>query len=434
MEQRIKINSPQECSDIFEKIMNNDFNEKDKKYASYVSMAYFVKNLHLFPKNKVDEILNHPELSKAISSKLSYELLENAINNKKIFISYSKKWFHNVKANQELLNQYLELLLESNDNKQIEDFCNANPELAKKHYKIYGSRMTPNHTFELYVIGNNPELIKNSRSLNENEMMELFNKGLIKYEHVMTCFDRFSYGNQSIIANEVTQFFIKTNYDELNKEEKKLYLEKFAMNSCFFIRKLQELNSLLLNELLNKDGTSTLGTHPKTTLNVLQSLVKYETIKTESRNVNKLINICLNEYKDVFLSDVTQKTGYIEFEKKENYLQYLFQEKQYEILISLSYFNEKFSNNQKELLLAANLNSIFEDYQNSKTRSVEFNAKKHIKPLLNFEESLFKSYLDKIKKIEDIDKDLINEIEKVILHNKLEITLQEKPVEKKLKI
>lgn len=434
MEQRIKINSPQECSDIFEKIMNNDFNEKDKKYASYVSMAYFVKNLHLFPKNKVDEILNHPELSKAISSKLSYELLENAINNKKIFISYSKKWFHNVKANQELLNQYLELLLESNDNKQIEDFCNANPELAKRHYKIYGSRMIPNHTFELYVIGNNPELIKNSRSLNENEMMELFNKGLIKYEHVMTCFDRFSYSNQSIIANEVTQFFIKTNYDELSKEEKKLYLEKFAMNSSFFIRKLQELNPLLLNELLNKDGTSTLGTHPKTTLNVLQSLVKYETIKTEARNVNKLINICLNEYKDLFLNDVTQKTGYIEFEKKENYLQYLFQEKQYEILISLSYFNEKFSNNQKELLLAANLNSIFEDYQNSKTRSVEFNAKKHIKPLLNFEESLFKSYLDKIKKIEDIDKDLINEIEKVILHNKLEITLQEKPVEKKLKI
>lgn len=434
MEQRIKINSPQECSDIFEKIMNNDFNEKDKKYASYVSMAYFVKNLHLFPKNKVDEILNHPELSKAISSKLSYELLENAINNKKIFISYSKKWFHNVKANQELLNQYLELLLESNDNKQIEDFCNANPELAKRHYKIYGSRMTPNHTFELYVIGNNPELIKNSRSLSENEMMELFNKGLIKYEHVMTCFDRFSYSNQSIIANEVTQFFIKTNYDELSKEEKKLYLEKFAMNSSFFIRKLQELNPLLLNELLNKDGTSTLGTHPKTTLNVLQSLVKYETIKTEARNVNKLINICLNEYKDLFLNDVTQKTGYIEFEKKENYLQYLFQEKQYEILISLSYFNEKFSNNQKELLLAANLNSIFEDYQNSKTRSVEFNAKKHIKPLLNFEESLFKSYLDKIKKIEDIDKDLINEIEKVILHNKLEITLQEKPVEKKLKI
>lgn len=434
MEQRIKINSPQECSDIFEKIMNNDFNEKDKKYASYVSMAYFVKNLHLFPKNKVDEILNHPELSKAISSKLSYELLENAINNKKIFISYSKKWFHNVKANQELLNQYLELLLESNDNKQIEDFCNANPELAKRHYKIYGSRMIPNHTFELYVIGNNPELIKNSRSLNENEMMELFNKGLIKYEHVMTCFDRFSYSNQSIIANEVTQFFIKTNYDELSKEEKKLYLEKFAMNSSFFIRKLQELNPLLLNELLNKDGTSTLGTHPKTTLNVLQSLVKYETIKTEARNVNKLINICLNEYKDLFLNDVTQKTGYIEFEKKENYLQYLFQEKQYEILISLSYFNEKFSNNQKELLLAANLNSIFEDHQNSKTRSVEFNTKKHIKPLLNFEESLFKSYLDKIKKIEDIDKDLINEIEKVILHNKLEITLQEKPVEKKLKI
>ena len=191
--------------------------------------------------------------------------------------------------------------------------------------------MNPNHTFELYVIGNNPELIKNSRSLSENDMMELFNKGLIKYEHVMTCFDRFSYSNQSIIANEVTQFFIKTNYDELKKEEKKLYLETFAMNSCFFIRKLQELNSLLLNELLNKDGTSTLGTHPKTTLNVLQSLVKYETQKTESRNVNKLLNICVNEYKDVFLSDVTQKTGYIEFEQKKNYLKHLFQDKQYEI-------------------------------------------------------------------------------------------------------
>ena len=83
-------------------------------------------------------------------------------------------------------------------------------QIVKKHYKIYGSRMNPNHTFELYVIGNNPELIKNSSSLSENDMMELFNKGLIKYEHVMTCFDRFSYSNQSIIANEVTQFFIKT--------------------------------------------------------------------------------------------------------------------------------------------------------------------------------------------------------------------------------
>jgi len=93
MEQRIKINSPQECSDIFEKIMNNNFNEKDKKYASYVSMAYFVKNLHLFPKNKVDEILNHPELSKAISSKLSYELLENAINNKKYLNHIQKNGF-----------------------------------------------------------------------------------------------------------------------------------------------------------------------------------------------------------------------------------------------------------------------------------------------------------------------------------------------------
>lgn len=434
MEQRIKINSPQQCSEIFEQIMNNELNEKDKKYASYVSMAYFVKNLHLFDKKEVDHILNHPELSKSISSKLSYELLENAVTNKKIFKSYSKKWFHNVKANQELLNQYLELLLESDDNKQIEDFCNANPELAKKYYKIYGSRMKPNHTFELYVIGNNPELIKNSKSLSESDMMELFNKGLIKYEHVMTCFDKFSYGNQSIIAKEVTDFFLETTYDELSKKERQEYLEKFAMNSCFFIRKLQELNTSLLNELIIKDGTESLSTHPKTVLNVLQSLVKYETQKTESRNVNKLLNICLNEYKDVFLSDTTQKTGYIEFEQKENYLKYLFQEKQYEILISLSYFNDKFSLNEKNLILAANLNSIFEDYQNSKARSLEFSIKKQIKPLFNFDESLLKSYLIKIKSIESVDKDLINEIEKVILHNKLENTLDEKSTERRIKI
>ena len=110
------------------------------------------------------------------------------------------------------------------------------------------------------------------------------------------------------------------------------------------------------------------------------------------------------------------------------------QEKQYEILISLSYFNDKFSLNDKSLILAANLNSIFEDYQNSKSRSLTFSIKKEIKPLFNFDEDLLKNYLIKIKSIENVDKDLINEIEKVILHTKLERVLEEKSVEKRPKI
>lgn len=52
METKLIINNTQECMNIINSIRENTYPKEKEKYASYISMTYFVKNLYNFDKKR----------------------------------------------------------------------------------------------------------------------------------------------------------------------------------------------------------------------------------------------------------------------------------------------------------------------------------------------------------------------------------------------
>lgn len=427
MNKKIVIENPNQCMEILNSIMTKNYPEEDIKYASYVSMAYFVKNLNLFDSEDIKKVLNNEKLSLSIASKLTYELLENAINTKTIFSFYSKKWFNNVKANQPLLEKYLELLLKTEDKKQIEDFCNANPILSKNYYK---NKEINNHIFEKYVIGNNPELIKKQTMLSEEDLTELIEKGLLKYPHIKEIFKNYSYKLQTLVTkNEVNSIL---SHDTEKETTQELY-DLIRENPIFFINKLKELNPEFLLRLLKTPGASTIGSHPKSTCNLLQSIV--ESNSSNQTVLKSLLTLSLEGYKDILFKDVPRTIGFMKHNYSIDYFLHLYEIKCYDVFKGLSYFNEELNSEQRNIVLIGNFENLICNYQNNKQNNREFDISKYIKPLLCFKYEELENQVNELKIKNELDSSLILEIEKYILHNKLnEKLINNNLKEKKLKI
>ena len=415
--------------EVVHDILNNKYKEEYLKYASYVSMSFFIKNLRLFNDESISMILNDENLSAKISAKSSYELLENAINHNQIFTKYSKKWFNNVKSNVEVLDKYLKLLLNSHDVKQIKDFCNANPILSKKFYQKNGN--LKNYDFERYVIGNNPELINQSKLLSETDFLELFNENLLNYDHVVNIFNKFSYKTQSIIGQETVNNILKSKYNELNKQEKEDLIKLISYNPVFFLTKLKELDSTFTNHLLKQPGIETKATHPKIIPNVLQSIVDLISLnKVKQSEIKEVIAISLLDYKDILFKDVIKNIGSTNYEYNQDYFLYVYETKNYNIFRGLSYFKDELNEKQKDIVLKGILDDIFDTKELQRN---SFNLIEEIRPLLCFEYNMLENII-KYCKDKEIQVELINEVSKFALNNKLTESLSEKPKGIKVKI
>lgn len=427
MENKIVINNASQCMEILNSILNKTYPEERVKYASYVSMAYFVKNLNLFQRNDVEKVLNDEKLSLSIASKSTYELLENAINTNTVFTIYSKKWFHNVKANQPLLEKYLELLLTTEDAKQIEDFCNANPALSKNYYK---TKEVNNYTFEKYVIGNNPELIKKQTLLSEEDVTDLIEKGLLKYNHIKEIFTNYSYKLQTLATKEEVKFLLKHNLEQETTQE---VYDLIRENPVFFMTKLKEINPDYTRKLLSTEGASTIGDHPKQTCNLLQSIV--ESNSSKSLVLKNVLTLALDGYKDILFKDVKKTIGMMKYEYAIDYFLHLYEVKEYNVFKGLSYFNEELTPKQRNIVLTGNFDSLLSNYENFKNNSKEFDVAKYIRPLLCFTYTELEEKVKQMKTNDKVEESLILEIEKYILHNKLnENLIITNTKEKKLKI
>lgn len=429
METKLIIKNTQECMNIINSIRENTYPKEKEKYASYISMNYFVKNLHNFDKKDIDIILNDEKLSFSISSKLSYELLENAIKNKTIFSSYSKKWFHNVKINQALLEQYLPILLKSNDNKQIEDFCNANPVLSKAYYK---KNQIENYTFEKYVIGNNPSLISKKMLLSEEDVIDLFKNKMIKYENLKESLNQYSYKFQTIVTVDEIKKLLKYNLDENNKEEKEELLNLISGNSLFFVKRLQQLEPEFTKKLLSSKGKIFTINNSSTSLNFLQSIILEESVMNKS--FEDLMVIALYDYKDILLGDIKCSLGIMKHTYTKNYFINLYENNNSEVLKCLALFNKELNAEQKDIVLNGCFEGIISSYENAKLNP-DFNINfTQIKSLLQFP---YESLLEKINELKklDVEEKIISELEKYFLYNKLNENLNEsKMKEKKIKI
>lgn len=427
---KLIITDAMHCMEIINKLLDKTYPEEKAKYAAYVSMAYFVKNLHVFPKNDIERVLDDEKLNLSISSKLTYELLENAINNKQAFKHYTKRWFHNVKANQELLSQYLDILLQTEDNQQIEDFCNANPVLSKNYFK---HKVSNNYVFEKYVIGNNPDLIEKQNLLKEIDVIELIEKGFVKYKDIKNTFNKYSYKLQTIVTQEEVKSLLS---HDLNTEVGQQLYDLIRENPIFFITKLKEINPEFTTKLLASPGASTIGEHPKVTTNLLQSIL--ESNSNKSPILKSLITIALDSYKDILFADVKKTIGFMKHEYKTDFLLHIYEQKTYDIFKSLAYFKEELSPQQNQMILIGNFeNLLFKHNQSQESRGINtpFDMGKYIKPLLCFSYEELNEKLSELKKNEKINADILLEVEKFILHNKLSENLVENNIkEKKLKI
>lgn len=427
MEKKIVINNANQCMEILNSILEKTYPEEKMKYASYVSMAYFVKNLNLFSALDIERVLNDEKLSLSIASKLTYELLENAINTNTVFTVYSKKWFHNIKANQPLLEKYLDLLLLTEDKKQIEDFCNANPVLSKNYYK---NKDVKNYTFEKYVIGNNPELIKKQTLLSEEDVTDLIEKGLLKYTHIKEIFTNYSYKLQTLATKEEVKSLLSHNVDEEITQE--LY-DLIRENPVFFMTKLKEINPEFTSKLLATAGATTIGEHPKQTCNLLQSIV--ESNSSKSIVLKNVLTLALDGYKELLFKDVKKTIGMMKYEYTIDYFLHLYEVKEYNVFKGLSYFNDELTPEQRNIVLTGNFDSLLSNHKYAKDNSRDFDMAKYIKPLLCFSYSELEEKIKKLKTNNNVEESLILEIEKYILHNKLnEKLVITNTKEKKIKI
>lgn len=435
MENKLVINNAKQCMDILSALMNNSYPPEKSKAAAYIGMDYFVKNLHVFNKIDVENILSNEKLNVSISSRLSYELLENAITNNKVFSSYSKKWFNNVKINQPLLEQYLKILLSSEDNQQIEDFCNANPALSKNYLK---NNIVENYTFEKFVIGNNPELITKRRLLSEDDLLELIEKKLLKYEHIKSVFFQYSFNFQTLITKEDINKILKYNVEEPDFEKREEIRKLVSENSLFFIKRIQQLNPEFANKLLLSPGKKSLSFHPETTINFLQTMILDESVR--KNNFKELMIIALHDYKDILFQDVKQAIGIVKYPYLKDYFIHLYEDKNYEVLKGLSPFNEELNTIQKDIVLSSCFEELLTGYKNFKgnfpTKDMAFDMAPYIKPLLYFPyDTLFKK-VNELKKLENIEESIFLQLEKYILNKKLTENLVDNnsTKEKKLKI
>lgn len=425
---KVIIQSSIQCMEMLNSIIDNTYSPDKIKYASYISMNYFVKNLNSFSKEYIEKILSHEVLGISISAKYSYDLLENAVNNNTVFPAYSKKWFNNIKANQELLKKYLAILVNSEDTEQLKDFCDINPALSKNYYVEHYPK---NHAFEKHVIAHNPVQLINQRLLTETDIIDLIKNGNLKYEHFKRVFYKYSYKVQSLVSKNEIEFIL--NYD-ITKENKEDLVEIMAVHPAFFIRKLQEKDKQFTHDLLQSAGRkiseSNIEKHP----NLLQSLIIKNVTKPDS--LKDIIAISLDQYNDILFKDVQCFVGRMKSEYQIEFLIYIYEKEHYGVFNTLSYFNEELTPDQKEITLNAVFDCVLDNYNNlTKVVSERFDMDKYMKPLLNFKYADLNNKIIQFTTQDKVDPAILEDMEKYFLHNKLSEKLVEKNIqEKRLKI
>lgn len=425
MEKKLVIENANQCMEIINAVIDKSYPEEKKKYASYLSLAYFTKNIHLFDKKDIKKILDNEELSLSISSKSSYDLLENAVKNKKIFTTYSKRWFINVKINQQVLRQYLEILLNEDDTQQIKDFCNANQELTKKYF-LHGD--TTNYMFEKYVIASNPGFIVHRKKLLEKDIIELINEGLITYKDCKTVLSQYSYQLQTLVTKKEVKEILSYDFTESKKYE---ILEMLKENPVFFIKKIKEHDNEFIKKLLDTPGIVNVLYLPRKKVNFLQDIVENESNKKEDTNIRELLTIVFHEYKEILLKDIVKMIGAFDYQHKNSYLLSLYEEKQFNVLKELCYFNKELTEKQNDIILNATFDCIIMNYNtndenNNKNENNYQEIHKMMKPLLSFQYELLLAKVEEIKDKKLCDESFIFQIEKFVLHNKLSEKLVEK--------
>lgn len=425
---KIIIENAEQCMEILNAILNNSYPQKKLKYASYLSMNYFVKNLNFFSKEYIEKILSHETLGLNISAKFSYELLENAVQNKTVFPAYSKKWFNNIKSNQELLEKYLVILVDSQDNQQIEDFCQINPILSKNYYL---SQYPDNYMFEKCVIANNPTMIVNKKQLKEEDLIDLLEKGLLKYEHVKRIFPQFSNKVQVLFTRNEIEFILNYHVDKTNKED---LIDLISPNTLFFIKKIQDINSDFSKKLLMSSGAVLKQEGPNVQLNMLQSLV-IENLNKEDK-LKEIMALSLYAYKDILMKDVTCILGTMNYEYKMPFLIHSYGKIYFNLFSAMAYFNDCLDKEEKDIVLTANFDNLLQSYEyKEKFPQFNFEINKYIAPLTYFRHEELSQKIELLKTKHNIPASLVLEVEKYLLHNKLTEKLIEKNTqEKRMKI
>lgn len=412
MKTKLIIKNTEHFIKIIDSLIDDLYNQEEKKYNSYIAMDFFAKNINFLNQSEIDKVLNNEKLISSISNKSISFILKDAIQNNKVFSNYSKKWFNNVKVNQPLLEQYLSILIMTEDSKQIEDFCISNPVLSTKYYKKNTVR---NNTFEKYVIANNPNLIVKNTMLSEKDIINLIENKFIKYEHIKDVLFKYSYKLQTLVTLDQVNTILKYDF---NKDEKETILKLFSENCLFFIKKIQAKNPEFLKKLLLSPGEESISNHPRIIPNFLQSLVLNESVA--DKFFNEFLIIVLHDYKNIIFKDIPCQVGHMKYSYDKEYFIHHYENKQYEILQGLAYFTEELNNFQKDIVLTACFESLLNTVEiNKLTHNLNVNMYDKIKPIMCFSYSSILEKLEEIKSENKIEETLIIEIEKHLLNKKL---------------
>jgi len=127
----LKINSPSHCVEVFHNLPNDNTPlSKEQREARYSASNYYLTHQKSFNQSEVLALFSHTRFTKELSDTFIQNIMIEAVESAEVFPVVLKPWLS--LRNNDLVEEYLELLYANKDYKKIKEFVKTKGDIIEK--------------------------------------------------------------------------------------------------------------------------------------------------------------------------------------------------------------------------------------------------------------------------------------------------------------